>query len=128
MRSAITEKTQRPIGKATRIGWSGCLAMLAGVDMLTPFLEVYRLRRRRSARSLPTKSAEPDFYLMRGAVVDERERDTSGRDLAAVDLHARHPTGDAVRILDAHLVARAVIAERDREARPAARDAGIDEQ
>src|SRR5262245_7149742 len=118
MRSAITEKTHRPIGKATRIGWIGCLAMLAGVDMRTPFL--YRLRHRRSARSLPTKSAEADLDLMRGAVVDERQRDASGRDLPAVDLHARHPPGDAVRVLDVHLVARAVVAERDREARPAA--------
>src|SRR5262245_14526618 len=65
---------------------------------------------------------------MRGAVIDQRQGDAPGRDLAAVDLHARDAAGDAVRVFDAHLVARAVIAERDREARPAARDAWVDEQ
>ena len=32
-RSATRENTQSPMGSGIRIGWSGCRATLAGVDM-----------------------------------------------------------------------------------------------
>lgn len=71
-------------------------------------------------------SAEGDADTVRRAVTGEGEARAARRQKTSIDLDsgdaARHPAG----VLDRDLVARRVIAERDLEARPRARDAGIE--
>src|SRR5262245_27659306 len=73
-------------------------------------------------------SAEPDTYLVSRSIVDEGQPGLPRRRGRAIDLDARDPARHAVRILDPHLVEGCVIAERDREALPGARNARVDEE
>src|SRR4030095_15645698 len=83
--------------------------------------------RTRSFSRVSPLLTQPDPYPMSRAIVDERHGLLS-RCLCAVDLHARNTAGDAIRILDVHLVARRVVTKRDGKAGPGARNAGIDEE
>src|SRR5262245_63733619 len=84
----------------------------------TPRAGSHSERRRRASGS-----AEDDADAVCRAVV--RERDAGAGQRLIVERDGRDSTRHPARVLDCYLVARRVIAERDLEAAPRARDARI---
>src|SRR3972149_6818847 len=79
---------------------------------------------------LRARSAEDDSHPVGLAVISERDAPEAVEAVEThpIDLHGRHSPGHAPRVLDDDLVPRGVIAERQREAFPRARDTGVDDE
>src|SRR3990167_8682793 len=76
---------------------------------------------------LRARSAEDDSHTVGLAVISERDA-PEAVEAHPIDLHGRHSPGHAPRVLDDDLVPSGVIAERQREAFPRARDTGVDDE